>query len=321
MVLYFLKKFACNFFALLLGLAIVATSLSVLFVGYFSSESFIQQKIEQYEDDVISELDNEVKKLSKTTGLKETAFVGAVNKDNFYVISSAVTKNLRYCYVTDFSDNVDLYNIYSASISDTSKNGGKTLKSNEVSRYASLAVSTACKVLNQNGTANVIIFNSMQNRFFVFAVITSIGLVIMSIVALELINKGRHRKFSYIGMGIITSGYLLVAGTIYVQKMNYINKNVFLAFEPYNNAVREAVSEIIAKNVYIGAVLFAAGLIILAVNYNYFRKKSIKTEKEKEFNKRLATDFLQYDEPSVSHRLSDEEGFEKEVTKINFDEE
>ena len=294
--------------------------MSLLFVGNFSSESFIKERVEQNKDAIIAELDSEVKTLAKTTGLAKTAFTGAVNDDNFSVISETVTKNLKYCYKTDFSDNVDLYNIYSASISDPDRNGGKELKSNEVSRYASLAVSTACKVLNQNGTSSVLVFNAIQKQYFVYAVITSIVLSIICVVVLELINKGRHRKFSYIGMGVITAGYLLCAGTFFVEKMNYVNKNVFLVFDPYNNAIRTCFNDVLAKNYYVGIALFAVGFIMLIVNYNYFRKKNIKAEKEREFNKRLVTDFLKYDEPSVSHRLSDGEGFEKEVTKIDFDE-
>ncbi len=319
MIVYFLKRFSCNFFSVLLAFSAVSLILSSLFVGYFSSEEFIKERIDRNKTEIIAEIDSEVKSLAKVTGLKKTAFTGAVNDENFSVISDEVTKDLRYCYATDFSENTDLYNIYSASISDKSKNGGKTLKSNEVSRFASLAVATACKTLNVNGTAEVSVFNAIQQNFFVYAVIGSAGILIISIVFLELINKGRHRKYSYFGMGITLAGYILVAGTYLTQKMQYIEKHTFLEFEPYNKAIQQSVADVINKNLYIGAALIAVGLIVLLVNYNYFRKKNIKAEKEREFNKKVVTDFLEYDEPAVSHRLSDEEGFEKEVTKIDFE--
>ncbi len=319
MILYFLKRFSCTFFSVLLAFSIVAVILSSLFVGYFSSEEFVKEKIDRNKAEIIAEIDSEVKSLAKVTGLKKTAFTGAVNSDNFDVISNEITKDLRYCYNTDFSDNTDLYNIYSASISDKSKNGGKTLKSNEVSRYASLAVATACKALNTGDTANVLVFTAIQRNFFVFAVIGSVGMLIISVVVLELINKGRHRKYSYFGMGIVTAGYILVAGTWLVNKMQYVEKHFFLSFEPYNRAIQQGISDVLGKNLYIGAILIGVGFIMLLVNYNYFRKKNIKAEKEREFNKKVVTDFLEYDEPAVSHRLDNGEGFEKEVTKIDFE--
>ena len=321
MIAYFFKRISCTLLSILLAASIVCLTVSLLFVGFFGNEQFVQDRIDQNKTEIIADINDEVKKLAKTTGLPKTAFVNAVNEDNFSVVSFTVAKNLKYCYRTDFSENVDLYNVYYNAVSDTSRNGGKKLHSNEASRYASLAVTTACKALNQSGTANVRLFNALSKNFFVFSVISSVVVLIASVVALELVNKGRHRKYSYIGMGIITAGYVLVAATMFVEKMGYIEKNVFLVYDPYNKAIQTGVLDVIHYDIYIGAVFLAAGFIMLLLNYNYFRKKNIKAVKEREFNKKLATDFLEYDEPTVSHRLSDGEGFEKEVTKINFEDE
>ncbi len=318
MIAYFFKRISCTLVSILLAIAIVSTVVNLLFVGYFSNEKFIQDRLDQNKTEIIAEINGEVKKLAKTTGLPKKAFVNAVNEDNFSVISSAVTKNLKYCYRTDFSEDTELYNVYSASIADKNKNGGKSLKSNEVSRYASLAVATACKAVNQNGTANVAIFAAIQRNFFVYTVIGSVVLLIVCVVVLELVNKGRHRKYSYFGMSLTMAGYILMAGTLFVEKMQYVQKNQFLVFDPYNKAIQTCVSDVLHNNIMIGGIVAGIGIIMLLVNYNYFRKKNINAEREREFNKRVVTDFLEYDEPTVSHRLSDGEGFEKEITKIDF---
>lgn len=319
MIKYFLKRISCSVVAVLLAFSIVILVVSSLFVAFFAGEGFIADKIDENKTEIINDINEEVKPLAQVTGINENAFVNAINEDNFRFISETVAKNLMYSYRTDFSDSHELYSIYYSSISEQLKKDGKKINSKDHSKYASLAVYTASKVINANDTARVYFFYTVHSKKYVLFVIGSLVLTILSIAGIELINKGRHRKFSYMGMGIISSGYILFFGTLFVKKADYVNKNIFLEFEPYNKAVQTAINDTVSRLIFFGIVFIIIGLIMLIVNYNYFRKKNEKALAEKEFNKKLVTDFLEYDEPTVSHRLGDGEGFEKEITKIDFD--
>ena len=319
MVVYFLKRFTCTLLAVVLAFSIVGLILSTLFVGCFSSEKYVAKRLDENKAVIIQAINEEVKPLAKTTGIDESAYINAINEDNFYVISNTVAKNLKYCYNTDFSEDNELYSIYYNSISSKAKESGKNIKSNDIAKYASLAVYTASRVINTNDTAVIPIFRAIRGKTFVYIVVGTIVLTIGSFLGIELINKGRHRKFSYMGMAITSAGYISVFGTLLVNKMNYVEKNQFLEFEPYNAVIQNAVKDVLGIMIPVGVVLIIAGIIMLAFNYNYFLKKNRKAVADKEFSKRLVTDFLEYDEPVVGHRLSNGEGFEKEITKIDFD--
>ena len=103
MVVYFLKRFTCTLLAVVLAFSIVGLILSTLFVGCFSSEKYVAKRLDENKAVIIQAINEEVKPLAKTTGIDESAYVNAINEDNFYVISNTVAKNLKYCYNTDFS--------------------------------------------------------------------------------------------------------------------------------------------------------------------------------------------------------------------------
>lgn len=319
MIKYLFKRISCSLLAVILAFSIVGLILSTLFVGCFSSEKYVAKRLDDNKAVIIQAINDEVKPLAKLTGLEETAYVNAINETNFYVISNKVAKNLRYCYNTDFSEDNELYSIYYNSISSKAKLNNKKLKSSDIAKYASLAVYTASRVINTNDTAVIPIFRAIRGKTFVYIVVGTIFFTIASFVGIELINKGRHRKFSYMGMAITSAGYISVFGTLLINKMHYVEQNQFLEFEPYNTVIQNAVNDVVGMMIPFGVVLMITGFVMLAFNYNYFLKKNKKAEEEKEFSRKLVTDFLEYDEPNVGHRLSNGEGFEKEITKIDFD--
>ena len=319
MVKYYSQRFACLFSGIIISIAVAVFVTAVFEVAIFSGEATVKERLDANMSAVIDEIEKSYDKTSQITGIDREAFSGTVNKSNFYIISSEVARNLLYGYKTDFTANSSLYSAYSAKLSSYASEKKLTFSSSELSLYASLATENAAYAINDSKTDSVALFRNSHSAVMLIVLGASVVLTAAAFVVIEFLNKGRHKRFVYYGSGICGAGFLLTGAFYYVKTKKYISDFRFCSFKPYSDAIASCVDNAVKYILIIGIVLAVAGFIILAVNYDYFRRKNRDAKLTREMNRELMKDYLDSDK-APKHSRSDDGDFEKEVMKIDFEE-
>jgi len=144
-------------------------------------------------------------------------------------------------------------------------------------------------------------------------------MIIICIVALELLNNGRHRKFNYIGMGLTTAGAVNIASTLLILRKGYLNTYSFCSFEAYDSAIKHCFSMLFNIFLILGVIIFAVGFIMLLNNYRYYNeRRKMHMAKQLTDDDKL-TDYMDdYYTKNMRTHVPGEE-FEKDIKKIEFD--
>ncbi len=319
MVRYYIQKTSCFLLSLLLAFSIVGLAIGASLVGFYRNEGFVKSSIDNNKQAIIESINEELTDAAEVLNLPSEALTGVIDDSNFSIISSELARNFIYIYPTDLSGNAELYNAFASGISAYSSENSLALSSEEITAAASYSVDAVSFVLSGNATASTKIFIISQDRRVMYLVLGSIALIIASIVGIDYINRGRHRRFSYIGMGVVTAGYILVGTPLFVKYMGFLDSYKFCSFDAYNVFIRDITDFVINVITGFGALILIAGIVMLLVNYNYFRKKGARALRKKEINEQIKNDYL-FDIQPVSKNERNEDGdFEKEVMKIDFE--
>ena len=207
---YYFQIFICSAAAIAMGLAIVVFVSGVFTASLFRSEGFTKTFIERHETEIIAEIDKSMQSVSSVTGIPVDAYQAAYTGSSFSILSTERSRDFINGYSVDFSETVPLYNAFYSSISDYAGSNALSLNGDSISKNASYAVDAVNNVLTGNDPAEVAILKVGRSRTIVYGFIAAAFMVIAAGIVLEVLNDGRHRKYNYIGMGIVTGGYILV---------------------------------------------------------------------------------------------------------------
>lgn len=64
---------------------------------------------------------------------------------------------------------------------------------------------------------------SVRDRKMLYCLIISFALIIISMSVIDVLNKGRHRRLNFYGMGITSGGAFLSLGSLFVILKDYPN--------------------------------------------------------------------------------------------------
>lgn len=320
MIRYWFSKFACFALSLVLGIALCLLTLSSVCVGLFHGENFIAKGLEQNKQGILTTVSENASRVAVLCGLPQETFDGAIGDTVFNEIKKEVAHNFVYSYNTDFKDDTVLYNAFLNAATEYCSQNGVKASSITLSRSASLAVDYVNEALGGSDTTRVAMFRTVRGNSMMIALVGSAVMVIVSVVGLDLLNRGRHRKFSYIGMGLVTAGYLMTIVPTFIKQKQYLTDYLFCSYAPYDSAVKYCLGTAMKIIVPVGAFLLVGGLVTLVLNYNYFRKKKLAEEQRRTYHESKDSDYMEnYNQPS-RRGLKPGEEFEKEIRRINFDE-
>lgn len=290
---YILRKLLCFALSMILALSIILLTIGVLSTGFLQSDSYIESEINNYSNELINEINEELNNLDNKTDLPVEAFTTALTDEDAAEIIRIAVNNFIYNYNSDFSKDEVLYNSIKNSISAYCQENSINKKDKELSKAAALMVDEINETIGGSSTLNARVFTFAQSRALMYIICASVILIIISIVVLELINYGRHRKYSYIGMGLSTAGFVLTFGMLFIRYKDYISAFKFSSVEAYTLGIAQCVNNILFYSMIIGIVYLAAGIIMLLRNYNYFRNKGIKVKAAHEHNARLRQEYME----------------------------
>ena len=319
MLRYYLGRAACILTSLLLAASVVAVTLCGMTVGFFKSQSFIKNNCMPCSEAVIADIDTAAAGAAVAASLPEDAFAGAVNNENFSVVADEIARMFSYRYAADYTESTAIYELFFNRLTDYSNKNSLGLKQEELESAASLAVSYVNFRLSGNDSKQVKLFNFAADAKALYLLIGGVAVFAACIVALELLNHGRHRKFSFIGMGFMTAGYLLMLVPLALRMSGILERYRFCVYQPYDDIVRLCHQSLLQWLMLAGVPMLVAGVVMLLINYRYYAKKLKKARASREDYDKLKEDFMETPKPPKPRKEGEE--LERHVMKIDFEEE
>jgi hypothetical protein len=298
---YTFNRILCYFLALVMAGSIVLAVACGVASGMLRSESFVQSKFEKYNSQLLKEVDTAIEGVAESTGLPTKAYTASVQSGHIQTVLHQVSGNLVYGYKTDFSDSKYLYGYYRTGIINFCKENGIAITEEEIVRDACFAVDTFNQVCGDESTSFVLPFQQTYTRNPFYMIIFSIVAFIASSIILGFITYGRHKKYDYIGMGVLTGGVVLFALPTFAIMMKYSSLLHFSDVDVYNYGIADVINSILRIYSLIGIVITIIGAVILTINYSYYKRKSIKMKTEHDINVKLRKEFMQ------DHKLASDE--------------
>lgn len=317
---YFLMKLSCLVLSLSITLSLVMFLFGICNVVMFQNRSFIRNSIINQKTTFISDVSNTFDEMQDDFSVPVDALKLALERGAIDVVAEKASKNFIYSYSTDFTEDEALYNTFAGAIGQYCRENDIDVTDEQVGINSSLAVTVINRELGGTATSGVSIFGLSKNRILAFMIGGSAILFVAAYFLLDFINYGRHRKYSYIGMGIITAGYVMTLIPMYIKKRGYVENFNHCSVDLYNNAINDLYGRIFYIFLIVGLILFVAGAVILIVNYRYFKIKGEKAKAAKESSEQMMNEYImQYNEKKKLSGKTPTSG--RHVMKIDFDDE
>ncbi len=313
---FFIRKCVLTVLSLVIAAALVVLTLSSFTIAFFTSKSNLNNAVKKESASIISVVDEAVAPAEKRMKLEEGCLKGAIDESNIGIITDAVSQNLVKSYTNDFSENTDLFNAYMTRLKEYSEESGKNISDKDRIEIASYATDLVANALYTSETINAPFVSFAKSKLMLYIIVGSIAAGIAATVMIDALTRGRHRKYLYIGTGIITAGYINIGSVLWIKHRGYLNSINIMRFEAYNEAFRDILSEVLKFTAAVGILFFIVGLIMLIINYDYFRRKNAEIKNSRERTDDIMEDYMEVDAPS-STRVPGEE-FEKETMRIDF---
>lgn len=319
MLRYYLNRFLCILMALLLAISLMGVLFSSMLIGMFRSNSFVQFHCNRCSDAIIADIELSSTEAAVAASLPEDAFAGAVNQENFGTVSTEIARMFSFRYTADYSESSNIYTLFYHRLTEYDNKNGLGLTQEQLESDASLAVNYMNSRFSGKDTQNVKLFNLAYSDTVLYVLIGCAVGIVVSNVALGLLNRGRHRKFSYIGMGFTVAGYCLTFVTLFVLRADVLQNYRFCVYQPYDDMMRLCHETLLHWLMLSGIPLVIAGFAMLIANYRYYAKKLKKARASREDYDRFKEDYM--DVPKPSRVRQEGEELERHVMKIDFEEE
>ncbi|MBQ7203204.1 MAG: hypothetical protein IJS03_04195 [Eubacterium sp.] len=309
------KRF--TYFLLSLGLAL---SLSLTLFNFtaiitLKNTDLVAARLGEYRSVIKEDIINEFNERDFVSDIPDEVVFAAVDAELENIIAESAN-NFIVSNPNDFSGYDELYNSMFRSCEEYSKENALNADSKEISKLCSLAVDCVNTCLSKADTQNTKLFKYAQSTaIFIISVVLAV-FAVFCVLMLDFLNKGRHRKNSYIGMGLTTAGYIEAVIPVIVCRLGFVEKEDFCGYAPFNQGLYSAVLGIMQLQVIFGLVLVVAGVIMLAVNYRYFAKKNSKARRENEIHESMKSKYNE-EYNNLNPQKENAHG-EREVIDVDF---
>ena len=274
------RRIFCYLIALIMAGCVVLTVSVSITSGLLRTESFVQARFEHYNKELLDEVNNALGGVAERTNLPTRAYTNAIQEGHVNTALHQVANNVVKGFNTDYTESKFLYGYYRTGILNYCKENGIPITEEELVENACFAVDTFNDVVGDESTSNIIIFALAYTKYPLIAVIGSIIAFVLCIVILEFITYGRHKKFDYISIALITAGETLIVLPLFAILMKYSSTLHFMDVDVYNMALAEVLDDIMKIFILVGFVVAAIGVVITMINYRYYSHKTrtLKTE-------------------------------------------
>lgn len=313
-------RFSC----LVLSMAMTASLVLFLFgvsnVFIFQNKNFIEKNIASQKAAFADELGEKFDEMQDSFTVPADALKLALERDVVDITANIAADNFIYSYSTDFSDSEELYNCFASAIGRYCRENDIKVSEEDININSSLAITVLNKEIGGTATSNLPVFTYSKSKIIAVIIGGSVLLFIAAYFLIDFINYGRHRKYSYIGMGIITAGYIMLIVPSYLKLKGLVSSMNFCDVNLYNNSITSLYGIIFYIFIIVGIILSITGALILILNYRYFKRKGDKARAAQESSKQMKDEYLiQYNEKKKKQGNIPHSG--RMVMTIDFDDE
>lgn len=294
---YSIVRFLNEFLAFVLATSIIVFSVSAVLLTCFHSEDFIKKNLQTYSPKTVECVNNKLEELANSTGFPVEAYTSCFDENGADLIYDKIISNINYSYITDFTDDEDIYQYFKTNLVNYCYDNGIDVSSQDISINSSLAVDAVNEVLGGTSTARIGVMRIMKSNFMIALTFIPIILIIASLALIDTLNKGRHRRLNYYGMGLTTAGAVMAFVPAFILLKSYISKYQFCENIIYNSAMIDMVEFALKVIIGIGCLCIAVGFAILISNYHYFGVKEKEHSELREHKLKMRSDYmLEYEE-------------------------
>ena len=274
------RRIFCYFLALVMAACVVLTVSVSITSGLLRTETFVQKRFEKYNSALLAEVNNAISGVADRTGLPTRAYTNAIQEGHVNTALHQVANNVVKGFKTDYTESKFLYGYYHTGLLNYCKENGIPITEDELVKNACFAVDTFNDVVGDESSSNIIIFALAYTKNPLIAIIGSIIVFIICMVILDFITYGRHKKYDYLSIGLITAGEVLVFLPFFAIIMKYTSTLRFMDVDVYNMALADVLNDIMKIIAIVGVVVTVIGVIITLINYRYYSHKTrtLKTE-------------------------------------------
>jgi len=293
-------RISCIILAILSALLIAVSCFGIATSGLMKSNSFLSSRIINLDDKFIATVNEKLMYECDNMPVPAEAFASALDKETMDGVLTQAANNIILCYDMDFSDSRELYDCFYSGIDKYCDENNIKVSSDELNRCASFAVKITDKILSNGMPKQIKLFALISGKelatYFIYCLV---GAVVFLII-INLVNKRRHKKYSYYALTLNTMGLIYIFGYILVNAKNYVGNFSFCNQGYFNFAIKDALNSIFRIFPIVGAVLLALGTVMIIQNYLYYRRKTKEMNETDEMNNKMKQEFI--DHYSKKHR-------------------
>lgn len=317
---YFLTRVLCLALSMAMTVSLILFLFGVSNVFIFQNKGFTEKSIVSQKEVFANELGERFDDMQDSFTVPVDAVKLAFERDAVDIIAKIAADNFIYGYSTDFADNEELYNCFASAVGQYCRENNVKIDEDDININSSVAIAVLNKEIGGTATSGVSVFTNSKNKLIAVIIAGSVILFVAAYFLLDFINYGRHRKYSYIGMGIITAGYVMIFAPIFLRKKGIVSGFNFCSVDLYNISISSLYGIIYNIFIIVGIILFIVGAVMLILNYRYFKKKGEKAKAAQESSDRMKNEYLiQYNEKKRKQGNIPKSG--RTVMTIDFDDE
>ena len=275
-----IRRIAYFFMALLMAACVVSSVCVGISSAVLRTESFVQKRFEKYNSQLLQEVNAAVSGVADATGLPTKAYTEAIQEGHIKTALHQAANNIVKGFDTDYTESKYLYGYYRTGLLNYCKDNGIPITEDELVRDSCFAVDVFNDTVGDESTKNIIIFALTYTNKPVLLIIFSVLIFIACAVIIDFTSYGRHKKYDYIGVGLITAGETMIVLPIFALLMKYTSTLRFMDVDVYNMALADVLNDILKIIMAVGVAVLVIGIIMIVYNYGYYSKKTeyLRTE-------------------------------------------
>lgn len=307
------KRAICYFLALVMAGSVVMSVAVGIASGLLRTETFVQKRYEAYISELLEEVNTAIAGVAEATGLPTKAYTSAIQEGHIKTALHQAANNTVKGFDTDFTESTYLYSYYHAGILNYCKENGVPITEDELNKDACFAVDAFNEVIGDESTSSIIIFALAYTKHPLKIIVLSIVAFIASLIAIDFIAFGRHKKFDYMGVGLIVAGETLIVLPFFAIAMKYTSTLRFMDVDIYNMALADVLDDIMRIYMIVGAVVLLIGIVVTVFNYRYYVHKTRTLKTEHDIRVKLMKEQREHNQAQFAQREA--EMIEKEMQK------
>lgn len=276
--------------SVILAFSIVAFCASIVFLSCFKTTGFVERKFQAYNTEVVEAVNDRLELIANESGFSAEAYTSCFNEETANIVLNKIIKNISYSYTTIFSDDADIYAFFKTGITNYCYENNIDISKQEISANASLAVDAVNEVLGGPSTAKIQVVRFVNSSKMMAVIIASAFMIVGSMTVIYALNKGRHRRLNYYGMGVTSAGAVLTFGSLFAVVNNYAGDYKFCENIIYDKAIGDITLFSIDICMLVGIPFILIGFVLLIGNYHYYKAKKRKQDELIENKQKMRLD-------------------------------